>query len=304
MFQLTLSYRLRAAHIAHGLQRLIVPCLVMLGSGSVVHAQAPEAVAKLRQAVAFHAAFDGTADAWARQGDGRALTAPSLDRTEFKPGLPGPHVSVARGAGKYGDCLRFTDRADAVLCYSGSVIPYRQSDWSGSVSCWMRLSPDEDLRPGYCDPIQITQAGWNDGALFIDFDKDLPRDFRLGVFSDYKFWNPADIAWEALPVEQRPMVVVKRPRMSREHWTHVLFTFEHFNVPAGSAVKSQATLYLDGEVQGTLHTPQRFTWDVEKAAIMLGIEYIGDMDELILFDRSLTAAEARLLAGLQEPLGH
>ncbi len=93
---------------------------------------------------------------------------------------------------------------------------YRSEDWSGTISFWMRLDPDKDLQPGYCDPLQVTQFAWNNGSFFVDFDKDLPRDFRLGVFSDLKFWNPENIDWEKLPVEKRPMVTVKKPPFSRE----------------------------------------------------------------------------------------
>jgi hypothetical protein len=35
----------------------------------------------------------------------------------------------------------------------------------------------------------------------------------------------------------------------------------------------------------------RFTWDPTKTAIMIGIEYIGDMDELMIFNRPLSAQE-------------
>jgi hypothetical protein len=35
----------------------------------------------------------------------------------------------------------------------------------------------------------------------------------------------------------------------------------------------------------------RFTWDPTKTAIMIGIEYIGDMDELMIFNRPLNAQE-------------
>ncbi len=150
---------------------------------------------------------------------------------------------------------------------------------------WMRLNPDQDLKPGYCDPIQITQFAWNNGALFVDFDKDLPRDFRLGVFSDLKFWNPDNIAWEAWPVEKRPMVTVKKPPFSRDAWTHVLFTFDGINHPEGKQAK--ASLYINGKKQGSIDSPMKFTWEPSKAIIMLGIEYIGDIDDLmILRERS------------------
>jgi hypothetical protein len=153
----------------------------------------------------------------------------------------------------------------------------------------MRLDPDKDLKPGYCDPIQITEKAWNDAAMFVDFDKDLPRDFRLGMFSDLKYWNPENVPWEKWPVEKRPMVTVKNPGFTRETWKHVAFSFEGIN--AADPKSTQSSLYLDGKLQGVLQGPMRFTWDPAKTAIMIGIEYIGDMDELMIFNRPLTAEE-------------
>jgi hypothetical protein len=86
---------------------------------------------------------------------------------------------------------------------------------------WLRLSPDEDLKPGYCDPLQITDKEWNNSAFFIDFDKDLPRVFRLGVFPDFKTWNPQNTPWEQIAAGDRPMVPVARPPFQRTAWTHV-----------------------------------------------------------------------------------
>lgn len=254
----------------------------------------------LKDALHFHASFDGNADAKVTSGDGRVYTADSLERKQLQPGITRSDVTIAKGAGKYGDCLRFADKAKPVICYMGEVMHYQPKEWSGTVSMWMRLNPDADLKPGYCDPLQITQFAWNNGAFFVDFDKDLPRDFRLGVFSDLKFWNPENIAWEVLPVEKRPMVTVKKPPFSRDAWTHVLFTFTDVNSSNNRPAK--ATFYLNGESKGTLSLPLQFTWDVKKTAIMLGIEYIGDIDDLMIFRRELNADEVKLLYSLPESL--
>jgi hypothetical protein len=254
----------------------------------------------LLDALHFHASFDGGADAKVATGDGRVFTAESLERKHLDPGIKRADVTIAKGAGKYGDCLRFADKAKPVICYTGEAMHYQPKDWSGTVSMWMRLNPDADLKPGYCDPLQITQFAWNNGAFFVDFDKDLPRDFRLGVFADLKFWNPKNIAWEAWPVEKRPMVTVKKPPFTRDTWTHVLFTFSGINDSSNRPGK--ATLYINGQSQGTLEQPLQFTWDLKKAAIMLGIEYIGDIDELMIFRRDLNADEVKFLYSLPESL--
>lgn len=249
--------------------------------------------AAVERALVFHASFDNSADAKVRHGDGRVYTTESLARKQWTPGIDRPEVSIAKGAGVRGDCIRFGDKSPKVICYKGEVLPKYQGAMSGTVCFWMRLDPDKDLKPGYCDPIQITEKAWNDAAMFVDFDKDLPRDFRLGVFSDLKYWNPENTPWEKWPVEKRPMVTVKKPGFTREAWKHVAFTFEGINAPEGQPAKS--ALFLDGNLQGVVQGPMKFTWDPAKTAIMIGIEYIGDMDELLIFDRPLQTKELELV---------
>ena len=247
----------------------------------------------LTEALHFHATFDGDANATMSAGKGLIMTADSMERKMLVPGIQRSDVTVARGEGRFGDCLRFAGRAKEVICFAGTEMHYAEKDWSGSVSLWMRLDPDKDLLPGYCDPLQITQHAWNDGAFFVDFDKDLPRDFRLGVFSDLKHWNPTNIPWEQWPAEKRPMVTVKKPPFSKADWTHVVFTFD--NISSSSQSPSVASLYVNGKLQGALRQPLVYKWDLSKVAIMLGIEYIGDLDDLMIFRRAITPEEVAFL---------
>lgn len=265
---------------------LLVACFLATSST----ARAQEELGGLKSSLVFYAPFDGTADAKIHQAGGKVMTAESLARKQLTPGLKRPSVEIAQGAGKFGDCLRFSDKAKEVLCYAGSEVPFRTGDWSTTIAFWMRLDPDKDLKPGYCDPLQITQKAWNDAAIFVDFDKDLPRDFRLGVFSDLKAWNPDNVPWEKWPNEKRPMVTVKKPPFTSTSWTHVALVLDHINTP-----NTASTLYLNSQSQGTLKQPVTFTWDPAQTAIMLGIEYIGDLDELMIFNRVLTADEVNRL---------
>ena len=247
----------------------------------------------LTEVLHFHAPFDGDANATVSAGKGLIVTADSMDRNMLMPGIHRTDVTIATGEGKFKDCLRFAGRAKEVICFAGTEMHYAEKDWSGSVSMWMRLDPDKDLLPGYCDPLQITQHAWNNGAFFVDFDKDLPRDFRLGVFSDLKHWNPEEIPWEQWPIEKRPMVTVKNPPFSRSDWTHVVFTFDNIN--SSSESPSVASLYLNGKLQGALRQSLVYKWDLSKVAIMLGIEYIGDLDDLMIFRRAITPEEVTFL---------
>lgn len=265
-------------------------------TGSVeraAQAQSPS-VKSLLAEVYFRATFDGGYEAKSTVGEAPILTAESTDRKEKRNGMTKSGVTIAKGEGKFGDCIRFSEKSKDVLFYPGTAMHYQTEDWSGTTSFWMRLNPDEDLKPGYCDPIQITQKGWNDGSFFVDFDLTLPRDFRLGFFSGLKHWNPENIPWEKWPVDKRPMVTVKKPPFSRTHWTHVAFTYRDINSSKGQP--SEAILYLDGKAQGSLKQPMKVDWDLSQTAIMIGIDYIGDLDDLIVFRRVLSADEIALLA--------
>ncbi len=247
----------------------------------------------MASAILFHAPFDGTTRAAISQGEGKLLTADSIERDKILGSATPAAVTIAAGEGRFGDALRFAAKTDQVVFYEGVECGYQAHDWSGSVSVWLKLDPDKDLEPGYCDPLQITERAWNDAAFFVDFDKFLPRDFRLGVFADVKSWNPKGIAWDDLPVAERPMIVVKRPPFSADQWTHVCFTWKHINA-TGQQVP-QAVLYLNGKRQGAYTPPAQFTWNLQKAAIMLGLNYIGLMDDLAVFNRELSAAQVSQL---------
>jgi hypothetical protein len=211
-------------------------------------------------------------------------------KQSIRVGLPADGKTVlSPGDGLRGGALKFTAKDASPIFFQGKDnLAYRDRDWQGTVSLWLRLDPEVDLEPGYCDPIQITPRQWNDAAFFVDFDEaGDPRDFRLGAFADLKVWNPsgADV-----PESKRPLLPVTSPPFGREKWTHVAFTWTGFNRGDDSAV---ATLYLDGEPKGTIKGwNQQFTWgEGEECRIQVGLNYIGLFDELSCFDRALSDAE-------------
>ncbi|MBL8817566.1 MAG: LamG domain-containing protein [Planctomyces sp.] len=255
---------------------------------------ATDAIAK---SLIFHAPFDDSFDA--RVGkDKKLYTAASLERKSLVAGNDRPEVILLKDEGKYGGALRFQDNSEKVTLFQGVNSSYQQKNWSGTLSFWLKVDPDKGLKPGYCDPIQMTDKTWNDSSMFVDFDKDLPRTFRLGVFSEYRFWNPKDTAWEQITPEQRPMVVVQRPPFSSDQWTHIAWTFHNIN-PENNE-KSNAVLYVNGVSQGELNAAMKFVWKPENAVIMLGIAYIGDFDDFSIFDRALTADEILTLMNLPQ----
>ncbi len=257
--------------------------------------------ADFSEALSFHASFDEGLNADFARGDGTLYTV-TATRPEKKvvAGLEtGGATVVAKGEGRLGDCLRFTDRkAPRIFFKAQENLPYAAKDWSGTVSFWLRVSPDEDLDPGYTDPVQITPRSALDGCFFFEFGIEDPRPCRLGVFADKEVWNPEGKPNKDIALEDRPLVTVQDHPFSRERWTHVVFTFEGFNNGNEEGV---AVLYLDGAPRGELKGwEQTMTWDVSAAEIRLGVNFQGMLDEVSCFDRALSAEEVAALHAAME----
>lgn len=282
-------------HLLH-LVMLAAPCTLRLLSQTAAAGDEPAGGAALREALTFYASFDHGTDADLARGERRLYSAPSLgERTTGSPGLPeSGAVTLAPGEGRCGDALRFVRPASEVVFYQVERnFQYTPSDWSGSVSFWLKLDPDRDLGPGYCDPLFITPRTFNDGALWVDFSDQPPRSFRHGAFPDRQVWDPALRDFDAVPEAKRPLVTVTRPPFSRERWTHIVVTFTNFNTGRPDGV---STLYLNGEAAGSVTArEQTYTWEPTRSTAVLGINYVGLFDELAFFNRPLTPAEVNQL---------
>jgi hypothetical protein len=253
----------------------------------------------LASAIAFHAPFDGSLDARHAAGDPKLYWAPTWGRrAEAQAGLPPTDTTHAAGAGRWGDALRFTRRGAPVVFYQGGAnTPYASSNWNGAVSFWLSADPAE-LSTGFCDPIQITPRAWNNGAFFVEFEKSADAaPFRLGVYADFDVWNPTKREFKEIPPAERPLVTVEAPPFAKGKWTHIVFTWESFNTGRPDGV---ARLYLDGVPRGALTGRQQtFTWDPAETKIAMGLGYIGLLDELAVFNRSLSDAEVAALYRLE-----
>ncbi|MDB5384586.1 MAG: hypothetical protein JWM11_232 [Planctomycetaceae bacterium] len=283
---------------------LVVMALVVgLAFPRLGAAQESGSLAATRQALTFSASFDRGANADFAKGDKRIYTALSAERKDPQPGLPGGEIEVAQGQGRHGGAaLRFIKKSDKVVFYKAAGnVAYRQQDWSGTASFWLNLDPQTDLGDWYCDPIQITEKAWNNAALWVDFSKDeKPKHFRLGVLADLKVWNPTNRDFEKMAAAERPVYVVTQPPFERGTWTNVVITFEKFNTGKPDGL---AKLYLNGKLQGIVAgRNQIYSWDREKAAIQIGMGYVGLYDDLALFDRALNETEIQALYNLQGPL--
>jgi hypothetical protein len=271
-------------------------CLLALAGCSTVRPFTRDS--SLRDRLTFHASFDRGTDADFALGDPWIYHAPAMDQwDEAQPGLPDHDtVQVAPAEGHIGGALYFPKRTDLVVFYRATEnVRWRESDWGGTVSFWLRADP-ERLPEGFCDPIQITPRGWNDAALFVEFEKRDDVVFRLGAYPNFSVWNPANLEWSAVPPERRPLAAVVGPPFKPEQWIHVAFTWNRFNTgqPDGLAV-----LYLDGAQVGVVpRRTQTFTWNPANSRLLLGVGFVGWIDEVAAFDRALSLDEIRSVRAL------
>jgi hypothetical protein len=242
----------------------------------------------LRSSLTLHASFDKAYDADLAKGDRKIYHAPDYKtQSAAKPGLGDVDAALEKSAGIAGSgALRFKSKNTRALFFPGDR---HVALGGGTFSFWLRLDPQKDLAPGFCDPVQITDKAYNDSAIWVDFTKDeTPRHFRLGVFGALKSWNPANTPADKNPDFLRRLIVVERPPFSNERWTHVAISWK--DLGAGSA--GTASLFLNGKlVRSATGIRESFEWDPARLAIRLGVNYTGLMDEVATFDRPLTERE-------------
>ncbi len=246
----------------------------------------------LSQALTLHVSFDKGLDADYSSGDKTLYTGAAAALVR---GLPNEEVKLARGEGKFGDALWFTKKGAVRPQFKGtSVLNYNAQNWSATVSVWLRLDPDKDLEPGYCDPVQIVGDDSKKGFIFLEWSKDeSPRFFRYAIRPLFHIWNPTNVQWADIPFEKRPMVQISGPRFARSKWTNVVFTLENIN---DKNKKPIGKLYIDSRLEGKIENwDLTFGWDPSKVMLVLGSAYVGYQDELSVFNRALSGAEVKLL---------
>ena len=251
--------------------------------------------ATLKDAITFYASFDEGFKADYAAGDPVLYTVPSWNMDSTITVIDGSEGLVERLAsgGKSGGALRFSTNWDPVVFYKAvDNVRYEEENWSGSFSFWLRVDPEEGLQRGYSDPFIISDKNWDNASFYVDFTQDTPRTFRFASFSDYWSWNPEGLAWNDVPVEDRPMVEVKEMPFSAAEWTHVVLTFESVNAEGSQGVMKG---YLNGEAMGTLTRDISISWETERVIMSVGRHYTGDLDDLSIYNRALTPEEVKKL---------
>jgi hypothetical protein len=263
----------------------------------------------VRKAVTFYASFD---DAVRGDFGGGQLTFDTrtnhpTEKGKFvvEKGFSDKAFRIAKAKGISGGALEAVD----VLPNNGRIfvpakgnIAYKTGGWDGSVSMWCKTDPDTLLKTKFCDPVQITQRGANNGGLWFDFNDAKPRDLRHGAFP----MVPEGKKGVGEDDPNAPMVRVPKVGWKATDWHHVVVTWENLDTGKDNAVTS---LYIDGKLIGRVKDRAiAMGWDIENAGIYLAINYIGLIDEFAVFDRPLSAAEVvalqkkpGMLAELKKP---
>jgi len=252
----------------------------------------------LKNALTFYTSFDNGTDADFSLGDPKLYTVPSRKaRDSAKIGLHKKGVSLSNDQGLKGGALLYEKDSKGYIYYkSKDNITYNEKEWNGAISFWLNLDPATDLEPGYCDPIQITDVSYNDASIWVDFTKENPRDFRLGVIGDKNSWKKdTTVSDNDDPVFINQLIPVNKPPFAKGTWTHIFINFEKLNTGKG-----ETSLYINGVLKGQrADIKDPFSWELQKSNIYLGLGYIGLMDELSIFDRNLTQKEISVLFSLE-----
>jgi len=274
------------------------PCrllVLLLPSAAFIFSLPLAADESLGKSLVFHASFDKGFDADFSRGDAACYLKSS---TGLVPCVENEEVKLVPGGGRFGGALHFVKKGATRPGYRGEgMLGYNGKDWSATVSLWLRLTPDEDLEPGYCDPIQIVGDDTKKGFIFLEWSKDhSPRYFRYAIRPRIELWDPEGLGWEVVPEPKRPMVQLKSAPFSRDRWTHAVFTLDRIN--AGREANS-GVLYLDGKKQGEIRGfDLTFGWDPAAVMLVLGAAYVGHLDDLSVFDRALGDEEVAILHAL------
>jgi len=275
---------------------LFAPCAVAALLAAAPAPAQPDDDA-LKKAVTLYASFDEHVQADIA-GGGKMLNTrfnhPSQPGTfVVEPGFNDNVFRVARGRGVAGGgALEAADvlpRNGRVFFPAKGNLAYDPKGWGGALSVWCQTDPNKSLKTAFCDPVQITEKGANNGGLWFDFNDAKPRDLRHGAFPAV----PAGQKGIGEDDPKAPMVRVPRVAWAVSDWHHVVLSWSGFDTGKADAVSQ---LYIDGKLIGEVRDRAiAMNWDVDRTGVYVAVNYVGLMDELALFRRPLTADEVKQL---------
>jgi hypothetical protein len=253
--------------------------------------------AALLQCVTFYASFDEAVKGDFGGGDLAVFSGvrPSADPVNPAPsprrGFDAKVFSISKNKGIAGGCLHATDvlpNNGRILFPAKGNIAFKKGGWGGAVSFWIKTDPDKMLKTKFCDPVQITEKGADNGGIWVDFNDARPRALRHGAFPFVPEGSPR--ISEDDP--HAPMVRVPAIGFRAGDWHHVVVSWRNFDTRRRDAVSA---LYIDGQRMGEVKGAIAMNWSLEKTGVYFAVNYIGLLDELAIFNRPLTKNEVRLL---------
>jgi hypothetical protein len=260
----------------------------------------------LLKAITLYASFDealkadiggGDLSLWTRTPDEK-----DKGKFTYAKGFDDKVLKIAKDKGVAGGCLEAIEvqpKNGRLYFPAKGNIAFKKGGWGAALSVWINTDPNKLIKSRFCDPIQITQKGANNGGIWFDFNDAKPRDMRMGTF-------PAVPEGKTAIKEEdpaAPMVRVKDVGFKSGDWHHIVLSWQNFDTGKKDAL---ATLYVDGKKIGDVKDYEiAMDWDIDRAGIYIALGYIGLMDELALFNRPLTTDEVAALhkkPGLLQPL--
>ena len=249
-------------------------CFGIAGS---TKAEPTPAEKKVLDAVTFYASFNaqpqgdfggGEKAIWTRSDDPK-IAGKKIDM----PGYDEKRIRIAPGQGVQGGALEFVEalpRNGYLFFPAAGKLAYQRTGWSGSVSFWLKTDLVTLLKSPYCDPVQITQKTYNDGAFWCDFTNDKPRRLRLGTFPSLAAGQKSTAGAQ----EEKNIARIKGPRFDLSAWRHVAITWSNYNTGKPNAL---SILYLDGQPAATLKDrTMSVDWDLRQTRIYVGRGVCGN----------------------------
>lgn len=248
----------------------------------------------MRDSVSFYASFDEAVRADVGAGE-RTLSTRFNHETQsgqfvFEKGFNEQVFRVARGKGVRGgdgalEAVDVLPRNGRIFFPAKNHLAFKKGGWGGAVSFWMNTDPNQSLKTKFCDPVQITHKGANNGGLWLDFNDARPRDMRMGAF-------PA-VPEGQIGIKEddpnAPLIRVKSVGFKVGEWHHIVLNWRNLDTGRPDA---HATLFVDGQPIG--HLKDRaiaMDWDMDKVGIYVAVNYIGLLDDLAIFNRPLSDDE-------------
>lgn len=249
----------------------------------------------LRQAVGLYASFDQALALDLGQGERVPGTRSVGEQKKFvfDKGFDAKYFRIAKDKGIAGGCLEVVDlppRSGRLYFSAKGNVGFRKDgSWGGAFSVWVNTDPNQLLKTPFCDPVLITQKGFNNGSIWAHFNDAKPRALQAGTYPSIPDGQ------EPVPEEdaKAPLTRLKEVNFKAGEWHHIVLSWDRFNTGRKDGSHS---LYVDGKKIGDLKDyPVAMDWDIEQTRVYFAVNLVGLLDELAVFTRPLTAAEVSIL---------